>query len=357
MGKVQNMQLFLLLIVINLSCTNNNSSISLNKDSVKYSFDSFSSIEEIKFEKFAPWLYNEPRNIFITDSNLIVTHIRKGCNQWVRIINRIEGSVVDSFLSFGKGPDEALGISCSGFRSNSNFWAFDMTKKELWQFDDILNRSRVTKKRIDLDFYRVDFINDSTIIGNACYRTNYKIDQYDLNNNKKLNGFGSLESLPESMPLQVKKQLTFSDIRVKPDDTKFAVAYHSFDLLEIYSSDGKLLVAINGPINSSPQFEIGKGEHGPFTITGRESIFCFANIYTTNKYIYASFSGKSLFNKEGIAEGELCEKLFVFDWEGNPIKYFNLNDKITTFCIDERNNWIYSYSYNTGQLVKGKILI
>ncbi|TAJ08600.1 hypothetical protein DMA11_21285 [Marinilabiliaceae bacterium JC017] len=170
-----------------------------------------------------------------------------------------------------------------------------------------------------------------------------------------LKGRRDLDALPSEYSIFLKKQFTQSDMRVKPDRSKLVLAYHFFDLIEIYSKDGTLIKAVKGPMDISPDYRLVEGDGETHMLVTDDTKICFCNIFTTDKYIYASFSGNS-YESESL-DGWQCENLFVYDWEGEPVKRFKLNHLIHSFCVDEESGFIYSYSLDTGELIRGQIEI
>lgn len=90
---------------------------------------------------------------------------------------------------------------------------------------------------------------------------------------------------------------------------------------------------------------------------GNRNGFIAADV--TNKYIYSLYSGKVI-NDSSIAEltkSFLSKYIYVFDWEGKPIKRYELDQEVRSIAVDEKNNILYAASYQGGEpnLIKYKL--
>ena len=53
------------------------------------------------------------------------------------------------------------------------------------------------------------------------------------------------------------------------------------------------------------------------------------------------YSGKKI-NYLSPYDALQSNKIYVFDWEGNPIKRFELDKEVRSIAIDEKNNILYA---------------
>ncbi len=69
----------------------------------------------------------------------------------------------------------------------------------------------------------------------------------------------------------------------------------------------------------------------------------FVSAATSEDYIYVLYSGKELGNSiESVARSNFSNMIYVFDWEGMPIKKYKLNQKVKSIAIDEKSNTLYA---------------
>jgi hypothetical protein len=79
---------------------------------------------------------------------------------------------------------------------------------------------------------------------------------------------------------------------------------------------------------------------------GSKNGFITADV--TNKYIYSLYSGKVI-NTSSIKElsdSFLSKYIYVFDWEGKPVKRYELDQEVRSITVDEKNNILYAASYS-----------
>ncbi|AUP78668.1 BF3164 family lipoprotein [Flavivirga eckloniae] len=84
----------------------------------------------------------------------------------------------------------------------------------------------------------------------------------------------------------------------------------------------------------------------------------FMSATTSENYIYILYSGKPVgTTKESYNKARLCDMIYVFDWEGNAIKKYRLDQDVTSIALDEKNNLLYASSYGDGSpyIVKYKL--
>jgi len=85
---------------------------------------------------------------------------------------------------------------------------------------------------------------------------------------------------------------------------------------------------------------------------------CFINASVSNKYLYSLYSGKPLGSSiETLNESLSSDIIYVFDWEGNPIKKLKLDRKIQSLAIDNQDEILYATSLENDEsiIIKFKI--
>jgi len=130
-------------------------------------------------------------------------------------------------------------------------------------------------------------------------------------------------------------QAVFSDaIWVHELKQKVAVAMKYYNHLHFYTMDGALIKTLSIGKKITPVID---KKH---QIVKDESKYCFIDIYGTKDYIYALWLGKSFQQLEQHAE-KIQSGLFVFNWDGDLIKTFELDRTINRLAIDEQEQKLY----------------
>jgi len=124
---------------------------------------------------------------------------------------------------------------------------------------------------------------------------------------------------------------------------KLALAYMYSDLLEIYNETGELIKRIHGPDCFYPQLSLAdktKNGNGLIYIKPKEDARSgYCQIAVSDNEIWLQYSGQN-YKKEVHSENRT---LFVFDWEGNPLRRYVLDHSFFTFTVDAKNKTIYTY--------------
>ena len=101
--------------------------------------------------------------------------------------------------------------------------------------------------------------------------------------------------------------------------------------------------------------EVGDGVDNIEIIPSKERRTAFISHAISEKYIYSLYSGKKI-NYLSPYDALQSNKIYVFDWEGNPIKRFELDKEVRSIAIDEKNNILYAGAIGEdGELSLSKI--
>lgn len=130
---------------------------------------------------------------------------------------------------------------------------------------------------------------------------------------------------------------------VKSNPVAPFVAYVSYrhDLVEVIdcSNDNYKIIRFHG--GNYPILSVGNNvsmalnQHHPLS---------FMDLCTTDKYIYALYSGKTIANKGHMAgHGKL---VYVFDWKLKPVICYELDHEITSIKVSEDDQTLYSFALN-----------
>lgn len=123
---------------------------------------------------------------------------------------------------------------------------------------------------------------------------------------------------------------------------RIIICYYMTDLIEVYNEKVNLIKRIHGPDQFFSHFkEYSEGE-----------ISSSISVKSLNRDAY--FSPESagdgfmvLYNGGYIDDPNhsvFCDKLFSFNWDGEPNVIYNLDDPIFTFSVDSDNKKIYGIS-------------
>lgn len=72
--------------------------------------------------------------------------------------------------------------------------------------------------------------------------------------------------------------------------------------------------------------------------------YCFTNVVCDNQYIYTLYSGVNITDKENTGPEHL---IYVFNWDGELIKKFDLGVNVNHLFLDHSNNRLYAREYHS----------
>jgi|GEM_PF-2771785 len=67
----------------------------------------------------------------------------------------------------------------------------------------------------------------------------------------------------------------------------------------------------------------------------------------SNQFIYVLYSGKEINQSslESLTSSFLSNRVYVFDWKGKPVKYYDLDCNVRSIAVDTKDEIIYAASY------------
>ena len=132
-----------------------------------------------------------------------------------------------------------------------------------------------------------------------------------------------------------------SAVLIKPDGTKFLNFTHCGAILEFFNIQQNKITHSNTSYIYEPTY---KADGFPLW---QESIRGWRTVYATDNYIYIALNGtKDLETR--------IEKLSVFDWQGSPVRQYDLGVNIMRVVVDESSKTGYviyrddEYEYHLG---------
>ena len=142
------------------------------------------------------------------------------------------------------------------------------------------------------------------------------------------------------------KSAYLSLTKISPNHNSIINSFILEDVIEIYDiQKSKKIISLHGPDNFRLTPEITEKNKSEFFIANNDTKMASLCIYAQKKYVFLLYFGTSMI--DGPSSGNI---MFVIDWNGNLIKYFELSERIQNFTIDEKSNTIYAIS-ESGNIV------
>jgi hypothetical protein len=319
------------------------------------SFSKFPSENNISFKELYEYNKGNPKHIYLVDSTLIIFNRSRNIDSFFYNYSLKNNQLSKGYLKVGRGPNEAIGAFCAGV-INNNLWAFDLTLQKMFTTNKEIaianNNPSFNTFKLEKEIYEIAVLDSSRFLINGMSDSKFKIQEID-NTGKILNQYGEFTHIPQKMPLNVLKEASHSRFLLRPSGGKFAVSYSHTDILEIYDVRKQYKsIAIQGPSNFNIDFKVNKkGKYNYFEYTN-ETKKAFLAGSATDRYIYLIYSGANF----GAKNDWNCGKyIYVYDWNGNPIKKLNLDRRISGLAVSKDDKTMYSYDADKGFLVEAKI--
>lgn len=239
-----------------------------------------------------------------------------------------------SFGKIGLGPQE---ITKQGFycidNINKTVWIADAGKHNLlrYRIDDVLRGNFHPTERVpypindDMGVLNFKVGSDNNFINQTFYQ-NYLFQRFDLEGNH-IEYFGK-NFKTDDIHIPIEK--FYFMFTIHSDFSKYALSYTNFDELRILDKNGKVLKSIVGPNqnkNNDPDYS------------------SYRRIKSTENYIYCHYNGGSRITHTNTGfYPNFGNKLFIFDWSGNPKAQLIINEPFINFTVDQKSNRIIFYT-------------
>lgn len=251
------------------------------------------------------------------------------------------GEHLGSFGPKGEGPGE--------FRSATHVQRALDDPRDVWIFDRSL--LRMTRLRFGGDvlpamqeivnlhqgagvYLQPVWLSDSTLVVSGIY-PRHPEGRLLLTDRAggAVRGIGEAPRHPggASIPTTVLQHAYEGPLTVRPDRSRFALATRQADRLEIFEADGTPVARVVGSTGFLPVFETRERAEGVSMATGDDLRVGYVDISSTDRHIYALFSGKT--RGEAGANTFFGREVHVFDWSGELVERLLLDEIAFTMAI------------------------
>lgn len=323
-------------------------------------FSKFSKSEDLIFRKIYDYKKGAINRMHIKDSVLVLHNRSRGAKYLFYNYSLHTGELSKGYISKGRGPGEILSSFSSGF-TNNYFYVHDLALKKIIRAKSeailLPNKDSLIFDEFRFKTHtgiRIAFTDNSNYYAVENLSSEFKIAEMDMVLDTTIAEFGEFKQIPDDLPIEVLKQAYSPHIFLKPSGDKLVLAYRHTDVIEIYNTKTKTNIAIQGPDNYEPSYVIGSNNRGFFSKSTDETKIAFVSGKATDKYIYLGYSG--IPKKAGKEKWGFCKYIYVYDWEGNPIKKMTLNNEgIMSFAISEEQKKIFAFDMFSGAILEANI--
>lgn len=324
------MRVVVIIIVISIFCSQcSQHSTIVYEGKMTAEKDEYLAVELLN-ESF---LFSWPEDLMILDS-LLVVHDSYQQVECFHIFRKTNGEFIKSFGKKGRGPGEFMDIGSVNNNYDGSITVYDPNYKKIVVFDiiDILQDQKPSFKEYVI-VQAPNFIKQTLL---------YKTDFIVKGNDDKLRyGFwnpssGVFRAIYSDYPCLAKDEednwaLTDYGVKVRlsPDGKVLAAATYIGGILELFNTDDDGFKLKTERFFFEPRYNYAQGAKPRWITTSSESIIGFEDLCLTNDAIYGLVWG---------VESPMMENskphLFCFDFDGNPVKSYMLDEELGAVAVD-----------------------
>ena len=294
------------------------------------------------------------QGLFCSDTSLLVIDYYLGDSY--SLFDAFTGNFITRFGKIGQGPGE-IPSSSPGYLDRGRFISYypgsELGSMVVYEIDSLkLNTQKKmslsTKYNIsDASLSRIIVLDDSTFVGAGLYLGEYQYVMFNARNevidysikifnfeDDNYNGFHKFLS-------------NQGYIGKHPSKNKFVYALRNssnIDFMDIVDNKFDLIKSVHA---GDPQLIPETQDFMNFVMPKDNSIIGFINLSVTRNYVYALYSDKTFADSDGQSNRRCSNIILVFDWNGNPVKRYNLDSEAYYISVNEFNNKLYAASIDT----------
>lgn len=269
-----------------------------------------------------------PQSSAIIDSFLILRHESMKNEHYFQVYNRLTGKYILSFGDKGRGYGELVNVASVSIDNHTKSMyvsATNQSRAVIFNLDSLgYGKVRISELKLKQPLSSIGFFR----LGQNNFLTTYNpYNRFALYDNK-LNVIDTCDyysptttGIKKDYPL-TNYYFSTSDNIVKPDGTRFANITSCGAIFEIFGIEQNKLVHITTNYFYQPTYD-KSGDP-----LWNKCTFGARTICATNRYIYIVLNGTN----EDYAR---LEKISVYDWDGHPVKQYDLGVNIMRITIDE----------------------
>jgi hypothetical protein len=254
------------------------------------------------------------------------------------IYNLETNTKINECIKFGNGAEEMIRPRIIKI-TDDDLWIYDMASMSLYKYKlkDFISTSKpsvIKRIRLGSTHYRAGILSDNRIIASPATVPEKMFDLYDAE--------GKLLKSKDDYPntkLSVSENILFYKFEFVTNlDDKVFVTYMSGDIIEIHDEKIDKIKRRWGPNKHKPVWKLIT-EGGASAVVGvaEETYQCYHGTpVRAENEVFVMYYGDFYDTFES-----RVTKILVFDFEGNPLRKYNLSIPIRFFDVDTEKRIIY----------------
>lgn len=340
--------LLLIIYILTICACNKNEKI---ENAMLFSRNNFKQFNNLKGEIFPIDTLWKPIRIWSQDSSLITVDMY--CDYFAQIYSKSNGQKTTENIPRGIGPGELLSCWSLQFYPDK-VWAFDIqqAKIEAYNVSSFLKNKHCTPEKsikfTDAAPTSIVALSNQSFLCSDLSHLNSLVTRINSNGLKDSSFIVPYPNLiSNNISENLNKRFWENRIYYNPKTDKVVIFYVYTDLIEIYNSNMQLEHRIQGPDNFIPVLGNRTVENKNFAyIIPEQTKFAYLFGVLTDSEIWTLYYGKHPKHGE-----EMQRTIFVFDYNGTPLRHYELDSPISFFCIDDKEKYIYGLSERPDPIV------
>ena len=281
----------------------------------------------------------------ITDSILAVITPRE--DTLLTLISIPTGKIIKRIIPRGQGPEEMIVLFLCAQSNKNELWINDPNQSKICRLDmeAVVNESYRIEPTVRLRSSDLLKIDDYFVGAGSAVKDN-RFQIFDSQGNfltsclhykKPDNYYG--------MPDNIYATVFQGDYTVHPDNKKFAFATSMSGSIQFFDFTPESISLNTDLFFYHPSFT----EEGTYATYKRDSKMGFPMIDSDSHYVYALYAGNKTLGEHIFSLGS--DHILVYDWNGNPVKRYELEIPLFTFCLNAAGDKIYGVAFDPETII------
>ena len=263
----------------------------------------------------------------------------------IQIIDMVTGEWVAAAGGPGEGPGEGDVSSLDMSEGGSSGWAYQLQSRSMVSInvDSLIATSVLSGRSVHLDGGGVPLspvkIGDN-FFGSGIYQSG-RLAVYAAGDGSFQRMVGPAPPGPSATPPAVRHQAYQSWASTNASRQKLALAFRATDRLEIYDGE-QLEHLVRGPDFFEPIYEVAMVGDPPTPSMAQplDMRFGFMDIATTDRFIFALYSGRTFSEVPGYAN--YGQQVIVFTWTGQPVAVLDFDGESYAIEVSPEENELFA---------------
>ncbi len=297
-------------------------------------------LSSVKIDSISEHL-KSPTHVYLLDDYLIIFENKS--DKILHLFNLKNKKYQGAYIDKGQGPGEVAFPWSLSKEGNKEFILYDAQLRKIlgYQIDSLINNDSFF---LEQKFNQSGATNFVTTFDDTYFFTdesNFNNSIYSIGINtesSQINGYGKPPVLVSASDSDAIKATAASTFMAAKNGT-FVLAYRLSPRIEIFNYKNNEWKTIISPENFEIDYTVASEEGETFFAVNKNTRLAYLDVVLTDKYIYALY-GKNKLLESMYGKGRT---IYVYDYDGNPIKKLVLDKDIVFFDV-KNDESIYALS-------------